>query len=71
LATEREVLAEQKRTIERADVPTYYMGIHIINSLSFDAELPRDKEAAIARIDRALANTDNEILGTVPERHSI
>lgn len=71
LASEREVLEEQKKTIELINVPTYYMGIHVINSLSFDAELPRDKQKAIDRINHALATTDEAILDSVPERHSI
>lgn len=71
LAIEREVLEEQKKTIELIEVPTYYMGIHIINSVSFDAELPKDKQGAIDRITQTLSNTDEEILDSVPERHSI
>lgn len=71
LATEREVLEEQKKTIELVNVPTYYMGIHAINSLSFDVELPQGKQGAIDRIDHALSNTDDSILDSVPVRHSI
>jgi radical SAM superfamily enzyme YgiQ (UPF0313 family) len=71
LATEREVLEEQKKTIELVNVPTHYMGIHVINSLSFDAELPKDKQRAIDRINHALSTLDKEILDSVPERHSI
>lgn len=71
LATEREVLEEQKKTIELVDVPTYYMGIHVINSISFDAELPRDRQKAIDRVSYALSNTNEAVLDSVPERHSI
>lgn len=71
LATDREVLEEQKKTIELVDVPTYYMGIHVINSLSFDAELPKDKQGAIDRINHALSTTDEAKLDSVPVRHSI
>ncbi len=71
LATEREVLQEQKKTLELIDVPTLYMGIHVINSISFDAELPKNKQGAIDRINYALSNTDEAILDSVPERHSI
>lgn len=71
LATEREVLEEQKKTIELIEVPTYYMGIHVINSLSFDTELPAGKQGAIDRINHALLHTDNAILDSVPKRHSI
>ena len=71
MATEREVLEEQKKTLELVNVPTYYMGIHIINSLSFDADLPKDREGAIDRINYALSNTNDAVLDSVPERHSI
>ena len=71
MATEREMLEEQKKTLELVDVPTYYMGIHVINSLSFDAELPKDRQSAIDRVNYALVNTDEAILDIVPRRHSI
>ncbi len=71
LATEREVLEEQKRTIELIEVPTFYMGIHVINSLSFDAKLPKEKESSIERINFALSNTADAVLDSVPQRHSI
>jgi radical SAM superfamily enzyme YgiQ (UPF0313 family) len=71
LATERELFEEQKKTIELVDVPTYYMGIHIINSVSFDAKLPNDKQGAIDRVNHAISNMDEAILDSVPERHSI
>jgi hypothetical protein len=71
LATEREVLEEQKKTLELINVPTHYMGIHVINSVSFDAELPEAKQVAIDRINRALSSTDEAVLDSVPERHSI
>ena len=71
MATEREMLEEQKTTIELVEVPTYYMGIHVINSLSFDAELPKDRQGAVDRVNYALANTDEAILDSVPKRHSI
>ncbi|MCG8580522.1 MAG: radical SAM protein [Bacteroidales bacterium] len=71
LATEREVLEEQMKTIELVDVPTYYMGIHVINTVSFDAKLPNDKQAAIDRINYYMSKTGNASLDSVPERHSI
>lgn len=71
LATEREVLEEQKRTLELVDVPTYYMGIHVINSVPFDAELPKGREGAIERVDHALTHTSEAVLDSVPVRHSI
>ena len=71
VATEREVLEEQKKTLELVDVPTYYMGIHVINSLSFDAELPKGKQSAIDKVNQALLNTEKTVLDSVPERHSI
>lgn len=71
MATEREVFDEQKKTLELVDVDTYYMGIHIINSLSFDAQLPKEKQVAIDRVDYAISNTDEAVLNSVPERHTI
>ena len=71
MATEREVLEEQKKTLELVDIPTYYMGIHIINTVSFDAQLPRDKQAAIDRVDYVISDTDDAALDSVPARHSI
>jgi radical SAM superfamily enzyme YgiQ (UPF0313 family) len=71
LATERELFEEQKKTIELVDVPTHYMGIHIINSVGFDAELPNDRQGAIDRVNHAISNMDEAILDSVPERHSI
>ncbi len=71
MATEREVLEEQIKTIALIDVPTYYMGIHAINSVSFDAKLPEDKQVAIDRINFFLKNTEESVLNSVPERHSI
>jgi len=71
LATEREVFEEQKKTIELIEVPTYYMGIHVINSLSFDTELPQGRQGAIEKINSALSHTDDTILDSVPVRHSI
>ncbi|WP_372754039.1 hypothetical protein [Labilibaculum sp.] len=50
---------------------TYYMGIHIINSVSFDAQLPRDKHAAIDKVNSLISQTNETILNSVPERHSI
>lgn len=71
MATEREVLEEQIKTIELVDVPTYYMGIHIINSVSFDAQLPKDKQLALDRVNYQIMNTKEEVLSSVPERHTI
>ncbi len=71
MASEREVLEEQIKTLELIEVPTYYMGIHIINSVSFDAQLPGDKQAAIDRVRYVLLHTDKAVLDSVPERHSI
>ena len=71
MATEREVLEEQIKTIELVDVPAHYMGIHAINPVSFDAELPKDKQSAINRIRYVLNNTEESVLDSVPVRHSI
>lgn len=71
LAPEGEVLDEQMKTLELIDVPTYYMGIHAINSVSFDAQLPKDKQGAIHRVQYAKENTSETDLNRVLDRHSI
>ena len=71
MATEREVLEEQIKTIKFVDVPIYYFGIHMIKTISFDAELPKDKLRAIEKINQVLKNTSEEVLNSAPKRHSI
>lgn len=71
MATDREILEEQKKTIELIDVETYYMGIHIINSVSFDAKLPDQKETAITKVTDALEQREEAYLDSVPVRHAI
>lgn len=71
IATDREVLEEQKKTIELVNVSTRYMGIHVINTLSFDAELPKDRQLAADRINYTLDNMSELDLDSVPVRHSI
>ena len=70
-ATELEVLEEQKKMIELIDVDTVYLGIHGINTVTFDARLPKDRERAIKMVDDAISRLDDELLNSVPERHSI
>jgi radical SAM superfamily enzyme YgiQ (UPF0313 family) len=70
-ATELEVLEEQKKLIELVEVDTAYLGIHAINTVSFDALLPRDRENAIKMVDNAIEKLDDGFLNSVPERHSI
>lgn len=70
-ATELEVLEEQKKMIELIDVETVYLGIHGINTVTFDATLPRDREKAVKRVDNAIKMLDDDYLNSVPERHSI
>lgn len=72
LATEREVFAEQKKLIELIELDNVaYLGIHIINSVSFDALLPRDKAKSIQRINDAMDNLSDARLDSVPLRHTI
>ncbi|MCZ4696400.1 radical SAM protein [Ancylomarina euxinus] len=71
MATEKEILEEQIKTIELINVPTYYMGIHVINTVSFDTQLPKGKLEATEKIKLVLNNTTKEVLNSVPERHSI
>jgi len=71
-ATELEVLEEQKKLLELIEVENMaYLGIHAINTVSFDALLPRDRDKAIKVIDDAIEKLDDEFLNSVPERHSI
>ena len=71
-ATELEVLEEQKKFIELIEEENVaYLGIHGINTIAFDAVLPRDRKAAIKKIDDAIKELDNEFLNSVPKRNSI
>lgn len=70
-ATEFEVLEEQKKFIELIEVDTYYLGIHGINTVTFDALLPRDREIAIKKVNDSIEKLDDTFLNSVPERFSI
>lgn len=70
-ATELEVLEEQKKFIELIDIETAYLGIHGINTVTFDVWLPRDRENAIKRVDNTIEKLSDEFLNSVPERYSI
>ena len=70
-ATEREVLEEQKKMIELIDVDTLYLGIHGINTVPFDAVLPRDRVKAVKMVEDAIKRLDDAFLNSVPERLSI
>jgi radical SAM superfamily enzyme YgiQ (UPF0313 family) len=70
-ATELEVLEEQKKFIELVEVESAYLGIHGINTVTFDAMLPSDRAQAIEKVNNAIENLDDEFLNSVPERHSI
>lgn len=70
-ATELEVLEEQKKFIELVDVETAYLGIHGINTVTFDAILPKDRDNAVKRVEDAIERLDDRLLNSVPERHSI
>jgi hypothetical protein len=71
MATGKEVLEEQIKTIELINVPTYYMGMHVINSVSFDSHLPKGKQDAIDKIKYVLNTTTESVLNSIPEYHSI
>lgn len=70
-ANELEVLEEQKKMIELIDVDTIYLGIHGINTVTFDAMLPKDREKTIKMVNNAIEKLDDDFLNSVPERHSI
>lgn len=70
-ATELEVLEEQKKFIELVAVDTAYLGIHGINTVAFDALLPRDRESAIKKVDDAIEKLGADFLNSVPQRYSI
>ncbi len=71
LATEIEVLEEQKKLIDLIEIETEYLGIHGINTVTFDSLLPRDKEKSIKRVDSYIERLDDAYLNSIPERHSI
>ncbi|NPD46937.1 MULTISPECIES: radical SAM protein [unclassified Lentimicrobium] len=71
LATELEVLEEQKKLIDLIEIETEYLGIHGINTVPFDSLLPRDKEKSIQRVDAMIERLDHNYLNSIPERHSI
>ncbi len=70
-ATEAEVLEEQKKLIELVEVETFYMGIHSLNPVSFDAKLPEQKVAIIQKIDDMINRMDRSILESVQKRRSV
>ncbi|WP_297086697.1 radical SAM protein [uncultured Draconibacterium sp.] len=70
-ATEQEVLEEQKKLIELIDIETDYMGIHALNTVAFDAKFPRDKQAAVARIEHAMEHLSENYLSSIPKRNSV
>ena len=70
-ASELEVLEEQKKMIELIDIDTVYLGIHGINTVTFDAMLPKDREKTIKIVNNAIEKLDSEFLNSIPERYSI
>lgn len=70
-ATEFEVMEEQKKLLELVEVETNYMGIHGINTVSFDAKLPQQRKLSVAKVSHAIYGLDNKYLSSVPERQSI
>ena len=70
-ASEQEVLEEQKKLLELVEVDTAYMGIHGINTVAFDAQLPKDRNNAIRRVEHAIKNLPEHYLTGIPERHSV
>ena len=57
--------------IDLIEVETMYLGIHAINTVTFDAILPRDKQKAFKLVNSAIEKLDNEFLNSVPERQAI
>lgn len=70
-ATEREVLEEQKELMRLIEVDTLYLGVHAINTVSYDARLPQDRQAAINHINEKIEKLDNDYLDSIPYRNSI
>lgn len=70
-AFELEVIEEQKKFIELVEVETSYLGLHAINTIKFDAELPKQREEALERINTKMQQLDESYLKSVPVRHSI
>lgn len=70
-ASEYEVLEEQRKLVEMIEVETAYMGIHGLNTVAFDAQLPKDKEAIINKINNALDQLSVDYLKSIPIRKSV
>lgn len=71
-ADELEILQEQKEFIKLVEVKNVkYLGIHGINTVRFDAVLPKEKQSSIDKINFAIESLDKDFLNSVPERHSI
>jgi radical SAM superfamily enzyme YgiQ (UPF0313 family) len=70
-ANEHEVLQEQKKLLELIEVETFYMGIHGLNPISFDAHLQKEKSQAIQRINNTIERMGDAYLKSVPLRKSV
>ncbi len=70
-ATEREVLDEQKLLIELIEVNLAYLGVHAINTVPFDARLPKQRIQALDVIDKVIDKLDDDYLDSIPQRNSI
>ena len=72
LATEGEIFQEMISLLENIEVDgLQYLGRHAINTIPFDAVLPRDKKKAIDVINTTIDKVGEEYLNSVPKRHSI
>lgn len=72
LANEAEIFEEMKTLINNLDVNgLQYLGRHAINTIPFDAILPRDKDKALQVIDKTIETLDEAYLQSIPKRHSI
>ncbi|WP_319201509.1 radical SAM protein [uncultured Ilyobacter sp.] len=72
LATEGEIFEEMKSLLKDIEVEgLQYLGRHAINTIPFDAILPRDKKKAIEVINATIDKVGEDYLNSVPKRHSI
>ncbi|WP_372713401.1 radical SAM protein [Ilyobacter sp.] len=72
LATEGEIFEEMITLFENVDVEGLkYLGRHAINTIPFDAILPRDKKKAIEIINKTVERVGEDYLKSIPKRHTI
>lgn len=71
-ATEREILEEEKKLIERINVDGLeFFGDHPINAVSVSGILPQDRSDMIETLDYVMNNAEKEVLDNVVQRSQL